>query len=334
MSLNIVVVGTGSFGLALGKLTTEAGHRTVMIARREAVVTGLNNNNRHPDRFPDVRFPPGLTATLDPSILSQADVVVSAIPTISLRDFWSTNAQDVPEGAYWICASKGIENETLKSVNEIMEELLSEAQCQKLSFLSGPSFAKEMIARQPTAVTVASHNESVAKHIQALISTDYFRVYTSTDVLGVELGGALKNVIAIATGMAEGLGYGLNTQAALITRGLREIMMLSTALGAQKETLYGLSGLGDLVLTAGGGLSRNRRVGMYLGRGETLNEIIARMDEVAEGVYTTKTIKSLIDREDLECPIMSTIYDVLYEGLSPREGVSQLMARDLRSEQE
>ncbi len=231
-----------------------------------------------------------------------------------------------------VSASKGIETSSLQTMAEVLDEVLPEPVNGHLCFLSGPTFALEVARRVPTAVTVASHHPRLGRRAQDLFQTDYFRVYTSTDVPGVELGGALKNVIALAAGMATGLGLGHNALAALITRGLAEITRLGVALGANPMTFAGLAGMGDLILTCTGGLSRNRRVGEQLGRGRKLAEVLGEMKMVAEGVETTRATLSLAQRTGVEMPIAEEVHAVLFEGRPPDNAVQNLMAREPKPE--
>jgi glycerol-3-phosphate dehydrogenase (NAD(P)+) len=231
-----------------------------------------------------------------------------------------------------VSATKGIENESLETMGEIWREIMPESVAWDYAALSGPSFAREVARHVPTAVAVASTNKDVAVEVQRLLATPYFRVYSSTDVIGVELGGALKNIIALAAGIIDGLGLGHNTRAALITRGLAEMSRLGTTMGANPLTFLGLSGAGDLILTCTGELSRNRTVGFELGKGKRLEDILAEMRMVAEGVKTTRSVYHLARRHGVELPICEEMYHILYEGRSPREAVASLMQRDLKHE--
>jgi glycerol-3-phosphate dehydrogenase (NAD(P)+) len=335
MSRKVAVVGAGSFGSALAKLLAEGGHGVKLWARDQAVVDQLNQEHVHPRRLAGVRFPPGMVATADlPEALADAELVISAVPTVALREVWSEGASHLPTESCVVSATKGIENDSLLLVSEMLTELVGERIGGRLCYLSGPSFALELCRRHPTAVTLAADDEALANDIQKVISTDYFRIYTTTDVKGVELGGAIKNVMAIAAGAADGLGLGLNANAALITRGLAEMTRLAVNMGAWPLTMAGLAGLGDLVLTCTGGLSRNRRVGFRLGQGAALDTILEELGEVAEGVYTTRSVKALCEREEVEMPIAQAVHALLFEGADPRETVYQLMGRKLKAELE
>jgi glycerol-3-phosphate dehydrogenase (NAD(P)+) len=231
-----------------------------------------------------------------------------------------------------VSATKGIENESLQTMSGVWGEVMPVGMDWEYAVLSGPSFAREVVRKVPTAVTVASSSKEVAQEIQRLFSTDFFRAYTSTDVIGVELGGALKNIIALAAGITDGLGLGCNTRAALMTRGLAEMSRLSTSMGAHPLTFLGLAGVGDLVLTCTGDLSRNRTVGYQLGQGKKLAEILAEMNMVAEGVKTTRSVHNLARQQGIEMPICEQIYRILYEDQPAEKALTELMQRELKHE--
>jgi glycerol-3-phosphate dehydrogenase (NAD(P)+) len=259
-------------------------------------------------------------------------MVVVVVPTEANRALLEQAVDKVPAGAPVVSATKGIEQGTLKLVSGIFEDAFPRDRHSMLTYLGGPSFAKEVAAGVPTAVSVAGHDEHVRERVQALFNTPRFRVYTTPDVIGVEVGGALKNVIAIAAGVADGMGLGHNTRAALITRGLAELSRLAMKLGADPLTLAGLSGMGDLVLTCTGDLSRNRRVGIGLGQGKKLEEILEELGMVAEGVKTAKSAHELGRREGVDMPIADEIYAILYEDKPAREAMVTLMTRPLKDE--
>ena len=333
MSETICVLGAGSFGTALAKVLAEGGHSVRIVARDQAVVDGIINDHRHPRRLKGVRLPPGLKATTSLAEgLTGASLIVSSIPTVAVREVWVQARAHVADGTLIMSATKGIENGSLKLVSDILTESVPSSCVDKLCYLSGPSFAIEMARRLPTAVTIAAHDEAVAHRVQQIISTDYFRAYTTTDVQGVELGGALKNVVAIASGAAFGLGFGQNTLAALITRGLAEIGRLAVKLGAMPVTLQGLAGMGDLVLTCTSPTSRNYTVGVQIGQGRKLEAILQDLGEVAEGVNTARAVKDLGAREGVEMPIADAVYRLLFENSDPREEVVGLMGRRLKAE--
>jgi len=280
-------------------------------------------------------FPPELTVTSSlERALDAVAVVLVVVPSHGVRALLKDAVDLIPKGAALVGAIKGIENETLEMVSEIFEELMPSDRHGLLTYLGGPSFAKEVAAGMPTAVCVAGSDAGVTKRVQQVLSTDRFRVYTTDDVVGVELGGALKNVVAIAAGCGDGLGFGHNTRAALITRGLAEISRLAIKRGAHPLTMAGLGGMGDLVLTCTGDLSRNRTVGLELGRGRNLSDVLAGMKMVAEGVRTAKSAKQLADREGVDMPIAQEIYSVLYENKTPVEAVTSLMTRPLKAERD
>jgi glycerol-3-phosphate dehydrogenase (NAD(P)+) len=333
MSESVCVLGAGSFGTALAKLLAEGGHQVRLWARDEAVAHAITHEHVHPRRLKGVRLPPGLLAT--PSLeeaMGNASLVVTAIPTIAVRSVWTQARTIMPAGAHVLSATKGIDSDTLELISDILAAAVPEEARGRLCYLSGPSFAMEMARRLPTAVTLAAADESVAQHVQQIISTDYFRAYTTTDVIGVELGGALKNVIAIAAGCADGLGFGNNTLAAIMTRGLAEITRLAVKLGAKPHTLAGLAGMGDLVLTCTGTLSRNRTVGVRLGQGKKLDDILRELGEVAEGVNTARSIVALAKREGVEMPMCEAVHRILFDGTPPRDEVFALMGRRLKGE--
>jgi glycerol-3-phosphate dehydrogenase (NAD(P)+) len=335
MSESITVLGAGAFGTSMAKLLAEGGHRVTLWARDPAVVAKINEEHVHPRRLPKIRLPSGLMAVSHPEeALADASMVFSAIPTVAVRGVWKEFGKRINEGTTVVSLTKGIEKNSLMPVNEILRDILGPAHHENLSYLSGPSFALELAKRLPTAVTVAASNEETAQKVQRAVSTDYFRVYTTTDVIGVELGGALKNVIAIAAGTADGLGFGLNTRAALITRGLAEIGRLAIKMGANPMTLAGLAGMGDLVLTCTGNLSRNRNVGFKLGQGQKLADILEELGEVAEGVNTTESIVALAEKEGVEMPIAQGMYRLLFEDLPASDAVFELMGRKLKRETE
>ena len=333
MSESVCVLGAGSFGTALAKLLAENGHSVRLWARDEAVVLGINDEHKHPRRLPGVRLPAGLKAmTSMAEAMKGSSLVVSSLPTVAVRPVWAEAGGFLPSNATVMSATKGIEIGSLKLVSEVLSQSVPEASRGNLCYLSGPSFALEMARRLPTAVTIAAVDEAVAVRAQNIVSTDYFRAYTTTDVVGVELAGALKNVIAIAAGCGDGLGFGHNTLAALITRGLAEMGRLAVKLGAFPLTLAGLAGMGDLVLTCTGALSRNRTVGMLLGQGKPLDEILKEIGQVAEGVNTARAVYDLARREQVEMPISDAVYRLLFEGTDPREEVYGLMGRRLKAE--
>ncbi|MCB9667686.1 MAG: NAD(P)-dependent glycerol-3-phosphate dehydrogenase [Myxococcales bacterium] len=331
----IAVLGAGSWGTSLAGLLANKGHEVTLWARQPAHAASLMKERRNTFYLPDYELPPSLKVTSDlKQALSDTELLISAVPTHGLRTVYATAREHIPANVSVVVASKGIETETLLMGSEVIAEYLPEAQRRLLCVLSGPSFAQEVASEIPTAVVVAAHAEDVSQRVQRILATNWFRVYTTDDMIGVEIGGALKNVIAIAVGVADGLGMGHNTRAGLITRGLTEISRLAVALGAHPLTFAGLSGMGDLVLTCTVDLSRNRSLGLELGRGRHLDDILASMSMVAEGVCTAKSAYHLGIREHVDMPITSEVYRVLYEGKAPREAASTLMARILRAERD
>jgi glycerol-3-phosphate dehydrogenase (NAD(P)+) len=333
MSERIAVIGAGSFGTALAKVFAENGHSTTLFARDRSVAVHINENHRHPRYLTAVQLPAGLRATSNlQDALAAAQVLVCTVPSHAVRETFAPLTTTIPGDAIILNASKGIENESLKTISQVFDEILPSVLHARCAYLSGPSFALELARRVPTAVTIAAHSHDTAERMQRMISNDYFRAYTTDDVMGVELAGAMKNVVAIGVGCAEGLGFGHNARAAMITRGLAEMARLGMKLGAQAVTFAGLAGVGDLVLTCTGDLSRNRTVGFELGQGKKLDEILKRLGMVAEGVKTARSVYDLSRREGVDMPLAHAAYQILYEGRPPREMVYELMGRALRRE--
>lgn len=335
MTSTVAVLGAGSWGTALAKSISDQGHRVRLWARRPELAERIRRERQNGVYLPGAALAPTLTATSDlTEALDGVDVVLSVVPTHGLREMLDRAAPLFPREAPILSATKGIENGTLKLVSGIFEEHVPAERHRLLTYLGGPSFAKEVALGMPTAVVVAASDAAVGERVQRLLATDRLRVYTTDDVVGIELGGALKNVMAIAAGVADGLGFGHNSRAAIITRGLAEMSRLAVKLGANPLTLAGLGGMGDLVLTCTGDLSRNRKVGLELGRGKRLDEILAGMSQVAEGVRTTRSAYELARREGVEMPIVEAMYRVLYEDWPPLEAVVALMTRRPRAERD
>jgi glycerol-3-phosphate dehydrogenase (NAD(P)+) len=329
------VLGAGSWGTALARLLADNGHQVRLWARREEQASEINETRENRTYLPDFPLPENLRATADlEEALSGAKLVLSVVPTHGLRAVIERARGHFPEDAPIVSCTKGIENSTLMLVSEIFEELLPAERHRQLTYLAGPSFAREVAGRMPTAVTVAGKDMAMAHRVQELMRNEYFRVYITDDVIGTELGGALKNVIAIAAGVGDGLGLGHNSRAAIITRGLAEIGRLAVKLGAHPLTLSGLTGMGDLVLTCTGDLSRNRKVGLALGRGQKLSDILGGMTMVAEGVRTTRSAHELAQREGIDMPITAAMFRILYEEQDPKQAVSDLMTRRARPERD
>jgi glycerol-3-phosphate dehydrogenase (NAD(P)+) len=330
--IDLTIVGDGGWGLAVGILACNAGHRVRVWGIDREYVAEVAESRESPRYLPGFRIPDALEMGSDFGPLAEdADLVLSVVPTQFLRATWRDLAPTLPPGVPVVSLSKGIENGTLLRPTEILGELLGP---RALAALSGPSHAEEVAKGQPTTIVVGSENEDLARLTQDVLATERFRVYTSSDLLGVELGGALKNVIALAAGMIAGLGFGDNTMAALITRGMVEIRRLGVALGARPETFSGLSGIGDLITTCVSGFGRNRAVGHRIGRGETLEEILASMDQVAEGVRTTESVRDLARRTGVEMPIAEQVASVLFEAKPPQQAVVDLMVRAQKAEHE
>ena len=329
----VAVLGAGSWGTALAKLLADQGFETRLWARRADQAAAINESQQNQAYLPGFTLPPTLRATSDlEDALARATLVVSVVPTHGLRQVLDDAQPHLPADAPIVSATKGIEIGTLKLVSQIFEEHVPKDRHHMLTYIGGPSFAKEVAAGIPTAVSVAGVDHAITERVQKHFATDRFRVYATEDVVGVELGGALKNVVAIAAGIADGLGFGHNTRAGLITRGLAEISRLAIAMGANPLTLAGLSGMGDLVLTCTGDLSRNRTVGIQLGKGQKLQEILDGMKMVAEGVRTAQSAHALAEKMGVEMPITSEVHALLYEDKPPLDAVMALMTRPLKRE--
>ncbi len=331
----ITVMGAGSWGTALAHLLATNGHRVTLWSHRQALADGINQQRTNPDYLTGVPLPDRLTATadLERAIADAHHMLLWVIPSHVTREVFSRVAPILKPGVPIISATKGIEVDTLDFITDIFAECLG-GERDRLGVLSGPSFAKEVIVGAPTAVAVACTNPTVGETAQRLFGSNQFRVYTNGDMVGTQLGGALKNVVAIAAGAVEGLGLGHNTQAVLITRGLAEIARLGAAMNADPRTFAGLAGMGDLVLTCTGGLSRNRQVGIGLGRGRSLDEILQEMNMVAEGVKTTAAAHKLARQKGVDMPIVTEIHRALFEGATPQQAVAALMSRPQRPEEE
>ena len=325
----VAVAGGGSWGTALSHVLAVAGHETALILRDEKVAQAINEEHRNPRYVSSHRLHPALTATADPAVLG-APRVVLAVPCQQLRGWLTAHKERFCAEPVFIDASKGLEVGTLASPGRMVAEIVGES--ARYAVLSGPSFADEVLRGLPTAVVLACADEALGARLRDAFSGPTFRCYSSTDVVGVELGGALKNVIAIAAGMCDGLGFGHNSRAALIARGLAEISRIGEACGARPSTFMGLSGLGDLTLTCTGDLSRNRQVGLRLGRGETLAEITEGLGMVAEGVATADAACMLAQRLGVDAPIAAAVRAIVREGHSPADEVYRLMTRELREE--
>jgi len=327
----VAIIGAGSWGTALAIMAARAGHAVRLWSRNATVVSSINEQRVNARYLISASIPANVIATDNVgAALHGASLVLLAVPSHAARETLAVMSDQLDETAIIVSVTKGIEIETTKRISEIAREVVGGE--HPLVSLSGPSFAKEVVDGHPTAVVAASKDSAAARVVQNDLSFENLRIYTNTDVVGTELGGSVKNVMAIAAGMTAGLGFGSNSVAALITRGLAEITRLARREGAQLETLMGLAGLGDLVLTCTGSLSRNRFVGEELGKGRMLAEITAEMNEVAEGINTARAVKKLADRAGLEMPITNEVNAVLYDGRPARDAVAELMSRPLREE--
>ena len=325
----IAVIGAGSWGTTLACLLAEKEYDVSLWAFEKDLVETIYTTGTNSVYLPDVKLPANLKVTSDiEKAVKKSRYVLSVVPTQFTRSVFKEALKYIPDSAVIVSASKGIENGTLMTVSSILKQITG----HRVAVLSGPSFAKEVVNKLPTAVTLATEETEVGLILQEIFNTQYFRVYTHTDMLGVELGGALKNVIAIASGISDGLGLGHSARAALITRGIVEIVRLGVSLGADERTFSGLSGLGDLVLTCTGPLSRNYSVGVNLGKGMKLKEVLSSTKSVAEGVATALSAYELSLKQGVEMPIVEQIYNVIYKEKPPSDAVSMLMTRTLRSE--
>ncbi|MGE5092054.1 MAG: NAD(P)H-dependent glycerol-3-phosphate dehydrogenase [Bacillota bacterium] len=327
----IAVLGAGSWGTTLADLLARKGHAVGIWAYEPDVVTAINERHENPLFLPDAPLAPSLTAVADAArAVAGAELVLFAVPSHAATKVLATVRDSFAPGAPLVSATKGIEPKELILMSQLAGRL---APSVPFAALSGPSFAREVYEGQPTAVVAASRDAATAELVQTVFSTRRFRVYSNQDVTGVELAGSLKNVIAIAAGMLEGLGLGHNPRAALITRGLAEIARLGRAMGADPLTFAGLAGMGDLILTTTGSLSRNRALGVALAQGQSLEEYQAAHRSVAEGAGTSRAAAALAARMNVEMPITANVCAILFEGKPPRESVSELMERDLKAEQ-
>ena len=327
--MKIAILGAGSWGTAIGQLLHENGSEVLLWHLEPHFVNTINESHVHPF-LPGINLSSKLcfTSSLD-EIFQYGDMLVSALPSQIVRSVLSEYSSSWNKPV--ISVSKGIENQTGMRMSEVISEILQISH-ENIVVLSGPSHAEEVAKKHPTAIVAASNSEVNAKTVQKLFSNEYFRVYTGHDVIGVEFGGAAKNIIALAAGICHGAGYGDNTMAALVTRGLEEIIRLGMKLGAERSTFSGLSGMGDLVVTSFSSHSRNRQVGERLGKGEKLQDILLDMKMVAEGVETTRSMHDLSRNHNVEMPICEQIYRVLFENISPRKAILQLMGRELVGE--
>lgn len=329
----VAVIGAGSWGTALAMVAARNQLEVTLWARESEVAREINRIRKNPFYLSDFELVTNIRATTElEDAVDGADFVLLVVPSHAMREMVSRLQPRLTRETVLVSAAKGVENSTLMRMEEVIADVLRESFEPSYVALSGPSFALEVAKGDPTAIVAASRSRDASEMIQRSLSSGSFRIYTNTDVVGVELGGAVKNVVAIAAGVVRGLGFGTNAVAAIITRGLAEMTRLALAEGARAETMAGLAGLGDLVLTCTGELSRNRHVGIELGRGRKLAEILSEMREVAEGVRTTSSIYELGKRLGIEMPITASIYALLYQDKPASEAANELMGRPLKRE--
>lgn len=325
----IVVIGGGSWGTAIANMLA-ATNDTVIVSRNSFLVDSINNMHRNTKYFANIPLNPNLRAVYnDYGVVSKNDIIINAIPTQSIRKLYTSIQDYIFPDNLIVNLSKGIEVHSGKRISSIFYDIFPD---NTYSVVSGPSHAEEVILLKPTAVVAASDKKETVDHVQNLFMNDFFRVYTSVDVLGVELGGALKNIIALGLGIANGLGYGDNSKAALMTRGIHEIVRFAVKQGARAETLYGLSGLGDVIVTCSSKHSRNWQAGNFVGQGFTLTESQKKVGMAVEGVETTRAVYELSQRLNIEMPITEVIYGILYNNANINDAVDQLMLREKKSE--
>jgi glycerol-3-phosphate dehydrogenase (NAD(P)+) len=333
MSSDIGVVGAGGWGTALAKILADRGERVTLWCHGADSFRQMVETRENRAYLAGISLPAELTVTQSlGETVSNKRLVICAVPSHVVREVFSRAMDDLAQTTMILCGTKGLEEGSLKTMGELFVDLLGAGRKKNLAFLSGPTFALEVARMLPAAVTVAAADESIAKSIQQILSTQNFRVYTSVDVIGVQIGGVVKNVIAIAAGISDGLSLGHNARAALITRGLAEMTRLAVRMKADPVTLAGLPGLGDLILTCTGDLSRNRAVGLQIARGRSLHEITASTRTVAEGVRNTRSLYALAERLGVDMPIVGQMYQVLYAGKEPADAVRDLMLRSLKPE--
>jgi glycerol-3-phosphate dehydrogenase (NAD(P)+) len=332
----ITVIGAGSWGTALSLVLAENSKEVILWGHRKKTVESLKRDRENKKYLPGIQFPENLRVTNDlKSCVSQSELILMVVPSHVLREVFNRMVGYLKEKTYIISAVKGIENSSLETMTTIINSVLGKTfpgRKFEVGVLSGPSFAEEVAGKVPTAVTLGFNNLNTAKKLQKVFGNSYFRVYASKDIIGLEVSASYKNIIAIAAGVCDGLGYGLNTRAALITRGLSEMTRLGLAMGAEFSTFSGLSGLGDLLLTCTGNLSRNRTVGLKLGQGKMLDEITSEMKMVAEGIKTTRSIYEIRNKYNTETPILEQVYKIIYQNKECSLAVKELLARELKVE--
>ncbi|MGI2327074.1 NAD(P)H-dependent glycerol-3-phosphate dehydrogenase [Planococcus sp. YIM B11945] len=330
----VSIFGAGSWGTALAFVLAQNGHDLLLWTHRSEQAEEINGHTNQ-KYLKNIRLPDNLIATSDlPKAVNHADVFVLAIPTKGIREVCEKIKENLTKKVLFVHVSKGIEPDSLKRISEMIREEIPEQWIEDVVVLSGPSHAEEVVLEQPTTVSAACENTRSAEHVQDLFMNQYFRVYTNTDVIGVELGGALKNIIALAVGITHGLGYGDNAKAALMTRGLAEIARLGVKMGASPLTFSGLTGVGDLIVTCTSVHSRNWRAGNLLGQGKSIEEVLEEMGMVVEGIRTTKAAHQLAEAYDVPMPITAALHSVLFDGVTTEEAVNNLMGRNKKNELE
>lgn len=327
---NIAVVGAGGWGTALAMVLSTNFESVTLWTRNEDQAFEINNNRTNSKYLSVAEIPNNIMATTNPEDLKNIDVVVNAVPTQYIREYYNKYNLEI-KNKYIINSSKGVENNSNQTISGIFEEVYG-IDSNHFAVLTGPSHAEEVSLQVPTTVVVASKSDRLATFVQQIFLTDYFRVYTSSDVIGCEIGGSLKNVIAIAAGIIDGMGLGDNTKAALLTRGLAEIARLGEAMGAEHQTFSGLSGLGDLFVTCDSKHSRNRRFGERIGKGEKAEDILSDFKMIAEGVFTSKSAYELSKKYNIEMPITRKVYKTLFQNKDPKIAIQDLMKRDAKNE--
>jgi len=325
--MKIAVIGGGSWGTALAQLLAKNGHKISLWVYEKDLAVSINEKHENTQYLPGIRLPESLQADSNiEAVLSGSKWVLFVVPSHVARTVLTSMRPFLTDDMPIISATKGIETGTLMLMSEVIREALGRKSTERIAVLSGPSFAKELVLEHPTAVSLAAEDYRLAARIQKLFANDYFKLLLCSDLIGVQLGGALKNVVALAAGGSDGLGFGFNTKAILIARGLSEMVRLGLAMNADINTFYGQSGMGDLFLTCSGAYSRNRRVGEEIGKGKSLKEIQEGMQMVAEGIYTTQSAYALAKKHQVDMPIVTEIYRTLFEGKSPRKAVLDLMS--------
>ncbi|MFJ5110719.1 NAD(P)H-dependent glycerol-3-phosphate dehydrogenase [Streptomyces sp. NPDC088551] len=328
----VAVFGAGSWGTAFAMVLADAGCDVTVWGRRQEVVEAINTSRANPDYLPGFELPAGVRATTDPAEAARgAEFTVLTVPSQTLRGNLAEWAPVLPADTVLVSLMKGVELGTAKRMSEVIEEV-AKAPAERVAVITGPNLAKEIAGRMPAAAVVACRDEAVARRLQSACHTPYFRPYTNTDVVGCELGGAVKNVIGLAVGIADGMGLGDNTKASLMTRGLAETTRLGLAMGADPHTFSGLAGMGDLIATCSSPLSRNHTFGTNLGRGMTLQETIAVTKQTAEGVKSCESVLDLARRHGVDMPLTETVVDIVHNGKPPLVALKELMSRSAKSE--